>query len=120
MQILSQTAEERCHLPFSAGLRQLLLIKTHYMKLQPAEGKYIAYTYKRGNHTVSESPASTITSKRLVRVATSQVIPVLLFVRSPGESHCYEGQYKNQSEETGASLFRFMQLEHCNLGICCV
>lgn len=55
-----------------------------------------------------------------VRAATSQVIPVLLFVRSPGESHCYEGQYKNQSEETGASLFRFMQLEHCNLGICCV
>lgn len=36
-----------------------------------------------------------------VRATMSKAIPVLLFLQSPGESHRYEGQYKNQFEETG-------------------
>lgn len=40
-----------------------------------------------------------------LRAATSKVIPVLLFLQSAGGSHCYEGQYKNQFEETGGVCF---------------
>lgn len=65
MQILSQTAAEMMSLAIFCRSAPATVDKNPLYEALACRRKIRIYIYKRGNHTASESPASTITLKRL-------------------------------------------------------